>query len=161
MMRLMSCLFFTTLLLFMGCGFEVTNGNDVSLPPGNIGADGYITAAKVIGSLDDIEINDSVKLDGSFQSSASVDTSKIDYLWNLEQDSTTLIEWHGKSFDQWVPQIAGHYMLTLTVSYEGRNAKHTMIVVVIEKVVYVDSNQQTLLKQYIDSLSGYYVGKLQ
>lgn len=118
-----------------------------------------ISSAEINGDCDFVAAGDSVDLTASFTSTGDVDSTEISFSWTVLRNEENILSAYDKNLSSWIPEEPGTYKIVLDVDYEGKTTRTILILIVQQKIVYVDdSTQQKLYGEYEKKLPGHYVG---
>lgn len=119
---------------------------------------GTLQSAQVKGALESIAVGDSVEISAGFTATGPIDSSLLRFAWRLAGADSAFKNLSESDVAKLIPKEPGRYTLYLDITYEGKTVSALIILVVAEKVVYVDSSRIAQLKTYQEKLPGYYVG---
>lgn len=142
-----------TALAFIGCS---ASGNVA----GNIDEThtGVVSEASITLNATSFDVGDSITAGVDYTTTEEIDSSKLNYYWEVLQDGTLLDAFSEIDVMTFIPQAPGVYQFKLDVEYENNKTSTTVYIVVIEKLIIIDGTNDQLYTEYTTLLPGSYIG---
>lgn len=120
--------------------------------------DGVLQSAQVEGAFGSLAVGDPIELSAGFTSIGTIDTSLVRFAWRMAGSDSGFLKLSESEMARLIPGKPGRYTIYLDISYEGKTVSALIIIVVTEKIIFVDSSGIALLSTYQEKLPGHYVG---